>query len=222
MTQQLILTLILLILSACDAPRSTRSFYRENGAERQSFSSSDDGYNFPSSELEMTIPVPPEAQHCTFSPNGIDGYSNFSTHLSSRYNICQSQTNDAKVFFQIKNPIYDNRVCFLPTYNAPGSSTSIYLGSPKCLFLESSNNIYTITLTKDRLSPYGATSYSQYPINGVMVIQDKSYYFPAPFNVDMSAVDAYLRCNQMLDQGVTSYCQAFKAAGEYTYSVFNN
>jgi len=219
MNKQLVFILALLTLISCNPPRSKRSFYKENGI-RQQESNEPYSYVYPD-EMEMSIPKPAGAEHCSFSPNGSDGYNHFSSHLSSRYNICQHKISDTQIFFQIKNPIYDNRVCFLPTYSVQGSNTSIYLGSPKCLFLSSSKDIYTISLSKDRLSPYGSQSYSQYRINGVMIIQDKSYYFPAPFAVDMNAVDAYLRCNRSLDQGVTSYCQAFKAAGEYTFSVFN-
>ncbi len=218
--QKQILLILLLFLTSCDAPRTQRAVYNEIGSSEsssESYTPSSPNFTYPSNSTDHIL-VPSQASHCNWSMDRVNNFEQFSSHLSGRFNICQNQTIDTNIYFQVQNLNYDNRICFIPLHSPNGSYSSIYLGTPQCIFAKS-NDISSIKLQKNRMY-YGKYLYSQYKVTGVMIIQDKSYSFPYPYNIEMNAVEAYIRCMDNLQNDGGAHCNAFKSVGEYTLHNF--
>lgn len=165
--------------------------------------------------------IPSDATHCSWSTDGSSGYTNGHAHLSPNednategaYTLCQSSTSELNVYLQLKNPITSHQLCLIPTYHS--GSNSVYIGEPRCLYVQNNTSIYKVSLIKNR------TGYSSYPITGVMMMRDKAYEYGAPFYQVILSPDAYIFCSQWLAQyGDTSYCIPFKSAGHYVYHQF--
>jgi hypothetical protein len=166
--------------------------------------------------------IPEEVRHCQWSVDGINGFQNSGhAHLSptessaseGAFTICQSRTNETIIYLQLKASINDAQVCVFPTYEADGKS--VYLGEPRCLLAQSPKTIYKVNLLKNR------SGYSSYPVTGVMVMKDKSYFYQAPFYQFALSPDAYTFCSQWMAQyGDPSYCSSFKQGGHYVYQKF--
>jgi hypothetical protein len=158
------------------------------------------------------VAIPAELKHCSWSMDGVTGYEKSHVHIGS-YTLCKSSLNPLDVYLQVKTPITDAQLCIIPTTNSGNSST--YIGEPKCLMIDTNNNVYKITLEKNR------PSFSSYSLTGVMLMKDKQFYYPSPFNRYALSPDAYLFCSQWLGQtGDPSYCAAFNQVGQYVYHQF--
>lgn len=224
MKMQLFTTFILLLLfTACNEPRGQRKSSTEGGSfidfGPQSNGPTGNSGNESGGSTTSGSQVPSEISHCQWSQDGVNGFSDTSSHLGS-YTLCQSSTTETEIYIQIKTPITDSALCFIPT-NSTSSGASRYIGEVRCLNATDSKKIYKVTLVKNRPSPPGGASFSQYPLNSVMVMKDKAYFFPAPFYVYQLAPDAYIKCSTFLDYYQDpSYCDAFKQVGQYVFKVF--
>lgn len=229
-----------LLMNSCDAPRATRTSSHgqaynsafnygspssNSGSllENANTSTTNNNSNTNTSTTNSTITIPSGAENCDWSQDGTTGYKIGAAHFAAdettvangSYNICQSSNSETTVFFQIKNPISSEQVCLIPMYDNAGYST--YLGEPRCFTPSDAGKIYTITLYKNR------SGFSNYSINGVMMMRDKNYFFTSPYptNYQISTVDAYLYCsNYLATYGNNAYCQAFSTGGHYVYEKF--
>lgn len=157
--------------------------------------------------------IPDEIKHCKWSEDGITGFEMSSNSHLGPHTLCQSKTTNTDIFVQVKNPISDAQVCLIPTYAS--NNASVYIGEPRCLMLNNNKKIYKVSLLKNR------PGYGNFNINGVMVMKDKAFFYPAPFFQHVLSPDAYLFCSQFLDQyGDPSYCNSFKSVGQYHYKAF--
>ncbi len=218
--------LVLLVATmACEGPRDARS---RRGATDDAFSSStstdsdnDDGGvtvadndNGNTTSTDTGTQIPPEIDHCNWSTDGVNGFESSSTHLGS-YTFCQAESPgvETDVYLQLQMPISDSQVCVIPTFN--NGANSIYVGEPRCLSATDNKRIYKIGLIKNR------PGYSNFAITGAMIMKDKAFLYPAPFNQYVLSPDAYLFCANFLDQyGDGSYCQAFSSVAQYKYHQF--
>ena len=125
-------------------------------------------------------------------------------------------TNDPNIiYFQLRRPIKDVPVCFVPTHNY--AQKSVYIGEPRCRVIKSNTTIYKIELLANR------KNYSNISITGVMIMKDIYLNFAAPFapNRPVKIPDAYIYCSEYLDQyGDPSYCLSFRNKAEYIYNQF--
>jgi len=226
--------LVSLIFSACDAPRDRRAAYGNKSQVFNSTPTFSSGYaiNSPANSsgsgsgaaseqagsspaTPTTTPsntIPSDASHCQWSADGITGFA--SDHaLIGPYTLCKSSTTETNVYIQIKNPINDSYLCIIPTTNSNNLST--YVGEPRCLFATDPKKIYMVSLYKNR---YG---YGSYPITGAMLMKDKIYWYPAPYYQYLLAPDAYLQCAEFLaTKGDSSYCYTFNMVNQHKYHQF--
>lgn len=145
---------------------------------------------------------------CQFSKDGINNFRYSSSHLGN-YNICKG-SNVGEILFQLQTPETTVQITFTPT-NSPDGSSSKYIGEPRKANIRDTQ-IYKLTLYANR------PNYTNLPINGVMIIKDKAYFFDRPFYQYAMALDAYLYCSNFLAQhNDQSYCQAFKNVGAYRH-----
>lgn len=162
---------------------------------------------------DISTIIPDEIKHCTWSADGITNFQMASNSHLGPHTLCQSSTVNTDVFIQVKNPIMDAQVCIVPTYAS--NNASVYIGEPRCLMLNDNKKIYKVSLLKNR------PGYGSFSVNGVMVMKDKAFFYPAPFYQHVLSPDAYLFCSQFLDQyGDPSYCTAFRSLGQYVYKSF--
>lgn len=154
--------------------------------------------------------------NCDFS-SGFTKYDNFLKH----YNICQDLSDDTLIRFKLKDADINLKYCFIPTYIGKGSSKSIFIGEPRCLFIKEPKVTYEIKFLKNRPTPDGGLSYSKFPIKGVIIMKDEVIDFFQPFEAPLPAPNAYLKCAEVLDlTGDDSYCRAFKEKGKYSFLAF--
>jgi hypothetical protein len=220
-----LIILLATIFTACDAPRDRRTAYssRSNTSNSQFSPSNSTGTSNTGSatdtgdsttgreDTSTDSPIPDEIKHCQWSTDGSSNFAESNSHLG-QYTICQS-TNKRDVWIQVKTPITDSQVCMIPTHNS--GSSSVYIGEPRCLMLSESKKIYKVTLYSNR------TGYQNFSITGVMVMKDKSFFYPAPFYQYVLSPDAYIYCSQFLDKyNDPSFCNAFKQLGQYVYKSF--
>ena len=217
--------LLAMTFTACDAPRDRRTAYsssRTNSSSQYSPTNSTGTSNTATTtdstdttedrdDTSSETAIPEEIKHCQWSSDGSSNFAESNSHLGS-YTICQS-TNKKDVWIQVKNPITDSQVCMIPTHNS--GSSSVYVGEPRCLMLSESKKIYKVTLYSNR------SGYQNFSITGVMVMKDKSFFYPTPFYQYVLSPDAYIYCSQFLDKyNDPSYCNAFKQLGQYVYKSF--
>lgn len=153
-----------------------------------------------------------DASHCSWSTNGINGYSGNHHHIG-QYNICQSKSSKEVIYVQISDPIEDAQVCLIPTTSS--GSRSVYIGEARCQMLTDNSKIYKFQLYKNR------SGFSGYTTTGVIMLKDKAYFYPPPFYQYVLSPDAYIFCNQFLAAyGDSSYCESFKSVDQYVYVQF--
>lgn len=218
--------LILLVATmACEGPRSarTRSGATDDAFSRSTSSDSDnddggvtvaDNDDGGSGTGTGSSQIPTEIDHCNWSSDGVNGFQSASSHLGA-YTFCQAKSPgvETDVYLQLQMPISDSQVCVIPTFN--NGSNSIYIGEPRCLSATDNKRIYKIGLIKNR------PGYSNFAITGAMIMKDKAFFYPAPFNQYVLSPDAYLFCANFLDQyGDSSYCQSFSSVAQYKYHQF--
>ncbi len=216
-------------LISCDAPRTQRTItqagYTQNGIFNNGNGFNNNGRDNngqnPAVEDPTESAIPQEISHCSWSLNGVDGYALSNKHFSqnesnsseNNISLCQHNSNKLDVYIQLKHPSTDSQVCLLPTYHS--GSNQVYVGEPRCLTITNNKKIYKVNLIKNRVG------FTQYPVTGVIVMKDKSYFYPAPFYQYVLSPDAYIFCSQWLAQyGDPSYCLAFKNNGHYHYHQF--
>jgi len=230
----------LLWMTSCDAPRTTRtsshgstnssvfSYGSPNTTSGSLLGSNNSNSNSnntdtPTTTIDPSITVPSGAENCNWSQDGTTGYNIGAAHFAAdestltdgAYNICQHPSSETTIFFQLKNAISSEQVCMIPMYDNAGYST--YLGEPRCFTPSIAGKIYTITLYKNR------SGFSNYSINGVMMMRDKNYFFTSPYptTYKISTVDAYLYCsNYLAAYSNDTYCQVFSSGGHYVYDKF--
>lgn len=227
-----IVTLCLLMIVSCDAPRTERRvaagsvdmnlFGNPYGTTSGTTTSGTTTGNSTTGGGETgDITVPNEVSQCSWSTNGTSGFQSSAVHLSPNednasegaYTLCQSTINPLDVYIQMKNPIASEQVCLIPTYHS--STNSVYIGEPRCLYVRSNTTLYKVSLIKNR------SGFSTYPVTGVMIMRDKAYEYGAPFYQVILSPDAYIFCSQWLAQyGDPSYCIPFKSGGHYVYHQF--
>ncbi len=225
MQNKIIILTLLILTASCDAPRDRRTAYSSSSNSNNQFSpsyettgtsgtgssNSSDDTSSDRADSDSGETIPDEIKHCTWSSDGSTNFAESHSHLG-QYTICQS-TNKKDVWIQVKTPISDAQVCMIPTHNS--GSSSVYVGEPRCLMISESKKIYKITLFSNR------SGYQNFSITGVMVMKDKSFFYPAPFYQYVLSPDAYIYCSQFLDRySDSSYCNAFKQVGEYVYKQF--
>lgn len=229
MKKTIALLSVLILIAACDNPRSQRTKYSSSQENSYSYSpdnngnssgsdfsfsdgSSDSGSNSGSTDTTNSI-VPVDAKHCKFSSDGVNGFESSSTHIGA-YTLCQSSTDKSVFYIQIKTPPVsssgDTSVCFIP--HTTSGSTSIYIGNPMCSTFPDPKSVKKITFVK----------YSQYTnalINSVMFFKDATYYYPAA-GKNMNTLAAYSQCMAALSVGNSLYCQSFRNVGQYVLKNF--
>lgn len=202
---------------SCDAPRDRRLAYEEtslnnlntnnNTSTGRDTATTTTTTSTTTSSTSLVKDLPSSIQS-KFSSDGVNSFTNSSTHLGD-YNIAQDSSNTNDVYLQLKAPIQDATVCMIPVHQEGGSS--FYIGGPVCKTV-ATTAVAKFTLSKNR---YNFDSYS---LNGVMVMKDKAYFYPTPFYRYVLSPDAYLFCQNWLQQkNDSSYCQAFKQLGQYKF-----
>lgn len=224
-------TMLSIFFTSCDTPRDRRPNPTTNNNGYSFFNPGTSGTNNAPSGSTATAPtgttttpgattgttnnapvIPNEIKHCSWSLDGQNGFERYHQHIGN-YTLCKSTSSNLDVFLQIKNPVMDAQICLIPTTNA--SSNSTYIGEPRCLMVDSNTKVYKISLITNR------PGYYNYNFTGVMLIKDKGYFYPYPFNVYYLSTDAYLQCaNWLAETGDPSYCQAFNSVGQYVYHQF--
>lgn len=208
----------LLLLTACNMQRDrSRAFTTTNDKQNSAPT-----YNYTGGTTSTPTPTPDatatptdaesDTAHCSWSKNGISGYSGNHHHIG-QYNVCQSSTSKEIVYIQISDPIEDAQVCVIPTTNS--GSRSVYIGEPRCQMLSDNSKAYKFQLYKNR------AGFTGYTTTGVMIMKDKAYFYPPPYYQYVLSPDAYVFCNQFLaSYADSSYCEAFKSVDQYLYVQF--
>ncbi|AYF44448.1 MULTISPECIES: hypothetical protein [Halobacteriovorax] len=207
-----------LALTSCVAPRETRSIYDNGTAATGSTSNSTGGtidIDDSSSSSNNGANIPSEIAHCKWSLDGQTGFENSNNQHLGPSTVCQSRTNETNIYIQVKNPDSNSRVCVIPTSEVSGNA--IFLGAAQCKYISSSGTISKFVLSKNR--DYGR--YQNFRINSVMIMKEKTYDFPSPFDRELISYDAYFMCSINIDlYNDRTYCDAFKQLGEYYYKSF--
>lgn len=164
-----------------------------------------------SGEDDWLDSLPSAVRGCSWSEDGSTGFASYHSSIGA-YTICQN-TNELELYIQIQNPPTSTPICLIPTNTNSGYTT--YIGEPQCFTAYSSQQIYRITMVKNRT---GATSLA---LNGVSIMKDESAYYPYPYYQNVNHPDAYLYCLQALEQyGDPRYCYAFDSMGQYVQNDF--
>lgn len=228
-----ILLTSLLIITSCDAPRDRRvssqnattnqsvwgdsSNYYDNG----SGSNSGNGSNSNGESSNSSVTIPSHISHCQWAVDGSAGFAYSNKHMdpdessstNGRYTVCQSSADEKDIYIQVKNPINDSQVCIFPTYHS--GSNSVYIGEPRCLVVDDNKKIYKVSVLKNR------AGFTQYPVTGVMIMKDKSYFYDRPYYQEILSPDAYVFCSNWLAQfNDPSYCIEFKNKSHFVYKQF--
>ncbi len=222
---------LLILTTACDSPRSTRSLVTSKsgtGTSNPITGSTGTGTDLGSSGTATTATsstnIPADATHCKFSTDGVNGFETNSAHLGS-YTLCQSSTDKTVFYAQFKTPPVgsegDVSICFIP--HTQSGSNSIYVGNPMCGSFTDPKSVKKISFVK-------YASYSNALINNVMFFKDTSYYYPAPFpstyaplsvrNGNYKTLDAYKICMSQLSYGISTYCSTYKTVNQYVLKTF--
>jgi hypothetical protein len=226
--KKLFSSIIFLALAvSCVAPRDKKALYKDpfSGSATDSASYTDSSGSTAGGMVEVDNTgttsgsggsnIPSYISHCQWSYDGNTGYTAASNGHLGPHTICQSRDNESDIYVQVANPSNSARICVVPTYEASGKS--IFLGEARCQFIDSSTKIYKFPLVKNR--DYGR--YQNFPINSVMVMKEQTYFFDSPYYRDQISYDAYFICAINMDlHNDSSYCDTFKAKGEYVYKRF--
>lgn len=219
--------MLLAALTGCDAPRDRRSYLNNNnlltsgnansGITDNTNNSSTSNNTSTSTSTSTTVATnfPTDVNtNCTFSADGVNGYMNSSAHAGS-YSMCKSKSNDNVVYFELKTTPTDNsgnsvQMCFIPMTTSNGNS--IYIGNPMCGYFNNATSVKQITFTK-------YSQYSNATLSGVLFFKDTSYYYSA-FGAYTNTLTAFQACMNALYYGNTTYCNSFKATGQYVFQNF--
>lgn len=216
------------LLTSCVAPRDKKAMYAdpfESEANATGSSDASDGTtgsgvtvgSGDDSSSGNNSNIPSHLQHCKWALDGETGFDKSSNSHIGAHTICQSKSNSNEVYVQIKDLGEDSnaRVCVIPTYESGGNS--IFLGEARCQFMPNNKEIYRFPLIKNR--DYG--KYQNFPVNSVMVMKEKTYFFESPYYREQITYDAFFICSVNLDlHRDSTYCDTFKTKGEYVYKKF--
>lgn len=226
---KVIFLLFMISLAACDQPRSRRYIERldpETPLDNLGDGNSNPGTQPPNADATATpIPnaddnaIPQEYSHCKDKMVTNLTYQYEHPHIGN-YNICKSSQNNDSYLIQIQNQIPNFSVCAIPTTSGGTNSSSTYVGEAKCFNVYESNKMVEINFIKNR------PGYSSYSITGMMIMQDRPYYYPAPYNYQLNTPDAYLYClNWLASYNDGRYCETFTYVGtqqsNYLYHMLN-
>ena len=100
-----------------------------------------------STSSSSTPSVPEDIKHCQWSQDGVNNFESFANHLGA-HTICQGKTVKTDVYIQAQTAVTDASVCVIPTYT--DGTKSIYIGRPKCLYLQNPKTIYKVPLEANR------------------------------------------------------------------------
>ncbi len=228
-----IILFIAICIAACDQPRDRRVAHEQLGvgqnSDRNNFSSNGQPNSGPSSSSDRdgvdydiindqgqgsksSGQIPNEISHCRWPSISGGAFASEHQHIG-QYTVCQSTAKDTDVYIQVRHPITDSTLCLIPTYHS--GNKAIFIGEPRCFEARNSESVYRIGLLKNR------PGYSNFNVTGVMIMRDRAYFYPYPFNQYLLSPDAYLFCAEWLDRhNDPSYCQAFDAVGQYIYHRF--
>lgn len=215
----LTLVITLLAIAGCDSTRDAR----KSRFNYSPFSAANTGTT-PGNQTVNEIPIdegsgntstttiPAEISHCSWAPDGQNGFSSNSSHLGA-FTVCKSSSKETDLYIQIKTPVTNVQVCLIPTSSS--GSSSVYIGEPRCLVLGDNKRVYKVAMNKNR------PNFSHLPLNGVMIMKDESHFYPYPFNQNALSPDAYIFCSQYLAQfNYAGYCEAFKSVNAYVFKQF--
>lgn len=159
-----------------------------------------------------SVTIPSEISHCSWAPDGVNGFADNSSHLG-QFTACKSSTSETDIYIQVKTPVTNVQVCLIPTSHS--GSSSVYIGEPRCLVLGDNKRVYKVTMVKNR------PNFSHLPLTGLMIMKDEMHAYPYPFNQQALSPDAYIFCAQYLAQtNYGGYCDAFVQVGAYVYKQF--
>lgn len=213
--KKLIFMTSIFALASCVEPRETRSIYDTSSTSSSSSSSESIDIDDSSSSSNASANIPSEISHCTWSLDGSTGFNNTSNSHIGANTVCQSRSNEAHIYVQVKTPDTNSRICVIPTSEVSGNA--IFLGAAQCKYINSSGTIAKFTLSKNR--DYGR--YQNFSINSVMIMKEATYTYPDPFDRELISYDAYFMCSINIDlYNDRTYCDAFKSVGEYFYKSF--
>jgi hypothetical protein len=214
-------------ISSCDSPRGQRKLIGNDKSLNNGlfFPNGSDGNRPTVGTGTPTIGGPlitPDAEHCQWSSDGVNGYASSSAHIGN-YTLCLSSTSavagSRDVYIQTKNSTFESQICIFPTYNS--GTQSFYIGEARCLMIQSNQTVYKVSLLKNR------PGYQDYNITGAMIMKDKLNEYPLPYyntqtgNQRFLTPDAYSICiNWLAQTGDGSYCTAFQEVQEYIYHQF--
>lgn len=213
--------LLSIVLFSCNEQRSDRVSRGGRSPSTSATSPFSKESQVPSNNSDTSgIEIPSEIRHCQWSQDGLSNFSRNHPHLSisesdptgGHFNLCQSQTNSKNIYIQVKTPINETQTCFLPTYYTGDKST--FIGEPRCLFLNNNQKIFKVDLIVNR------NGYTGHPVQGVIIMKDKSYFYPPPYNQNVLSPDAYIYCHQMLALSDPSYCQVFSQQAHFVNIKF--
>lgn len=219
----LTLIITLLVIAGCDSTRDARksrfnySPFSGTNTSTTPGNQVDDDTSLPIDEgggsgSGSSTTIPAEISHCSWAPDGQNGFSSNSSHLG-QFTVCKSSTKETDLYIQIKTPVTNVQVCLIPT--SISGSSSVYIGEPRCLVLGDNKRVYKVAMNKNR------PNFSHLPLNGVMIMKDESHFYPYPFNQNALSPDAYIFCSQYLAQtNYAGYCEAFKSVNAYVFKQF--
>jgi len=198
---------ILFSLISCESPRQTgmRSS-SSDGSYYYTYSPSGSSAATSSSSDTTTTTTSTATSSDEIAVSGCEDVKTFSHDLIGTFALCWPNKSNNTLYLKINNAVSDYRVCLIPAYES-SSGSIIYLGEPACAYFKSANTIVKFPMSITRT---GAT------MNTVMVMKDKSAYFPYPYSRTMQVPDAYYYCmDKLYTYGTFSYCEAFASVAEY-------
>ena len=208
----LIFALTSIFLVSCEAPRDRRAVFTDAVNPGTGPTATATGtYPYPTGTPGPTSTIPPHLSHCGFTDATQNSFRNSHAHIGS-YTACK-ETGSNRVHIQFQTAHTDAQVCLFPTYNS--GSNVFHIGEPRCVHATTAFSIYPVDLYINR------TGFTSYPITGVMIMKDKSFFYPWPYNSYLYSPDAYVQCEDWLYRtGDPSYCNTFNVVGEYVYHQF--
>lgn len=159
--------------------------------------------------------LPYNVRNCRWSEDGDSGFSHSHNSIGA-YTICQD--TELEIYIQMDNPPPSSTpLCLIPTHTNDQRYTT-YIGEPQCFPVYSDQQIYRITMVKNRNN----IDQSRMQLNGVAMMKDQQTYYPFPYNTSINHPDAYLYCLQALEVYADArYCYAFDSVGQYVQHDFD-
>lgn len=198
MKTTILLLPLFVLFTSCDAPQRTRlpatgvtgEFYSTTGGTTNGTTGMSTGGTTGST---------------TGSSNSVTSVPGFETcSLGDKYHsidlgyfgLCQSTQSETIFKFRTSLSSTSVRVCLIPTYK-DNSGSSTYIGQPQCTYT-TAGQVMSGTLYKDR------SGFSNYPINGVMVMKE-------------TLLTSYFACMQGYTNWPANVCQSGSSVAYCNY-----